>query len=653
MRTVLYTLAFVALIGPSAAAGQDQVVPRPDTLLTEGMPAIPAAVDEAMAPYYRYRRAIFVAWHPLRREMLVGTTFGDTQQLHYVAAPAGARTQLTFYDDGIGGGQRRIPIDASFEPKAGKYFVFRKDTDGREHYQLYRYDVEAGAVAALTAGEFVNTLGPWSHAGDRIAFTSTRRNGTDYDIYVMDPLDPSSARLVAETVGAWSVVDWTADDGAVLAIERRSAAESDVWRVNVRTGEKVAITSPGERRVSFRNATFAPDGRAAYVATDADAEYLRLARVDLESGAITPLLSDANGDVEDFALSPNGSIGAVVVNEQGTGVLHLIDLPSGHERPLPRLPGGEVSGVAWHRNGEDLAFELRSVHSDGDVYSLHVPTGQLDRWTASETGGLNAAALAEPELIRWESFDGLSISGYIFRPPARFAGRRPVMINIHGGPEAQSRPTWQGYSNYFMNELGVAIIYPNVRGSTGFGKTFMGLDDGRLREGPTKDIGTLLDWIAEQPDLDKDRVMVTGASFGGYLTLAVAAEYNDRIACTFAGFPVSDLVTDLQNTSPNRQDSRRREYGDERDAGMRAFLHQIAPLTNAAKIRKPLFVAHGANDPRVPVTESKQIVAAVRQNGGTVWYLEATNEGHGFGRRTNTTYLVDAWAYFMQEFLIK
>ncbi len=646
-------LVLVALIGPSVATGQDQVVPKPDTVLTEGMPAIPAAVDEAMAPYYQYRRAIFVAWHPVRREMLIGTTFGDTQQIHHVGAPAGARTQLTFYDDGIGGGQRRIPIDASFEPKAGKYFVFRKDTDGREHYQLYRYDLEQGTVATLTAGEFVNTLGPWAHAGDRIAFTSTRRNGTDYDIYVMNPLDPSTTRMVAETVGVWNIVDWNDDDGAVLAIERRSAAESYVWRVNVGTGEMTAVTSPGERHVSFTGATFAPDGRTAYVATDADSEYLRLARVDLETGSISPLLSDVEGDVEDFALSPNGSVGAVVVNEQGTGVLRLIDLPSGRERAVPRPPGGEVSGVAWHRNGEDLAFQLRSVHSDGDVYSIHVPTGRVDRWTTSETGGLNAAALAEPELIHWRSFDGLTISGYIFRPPARFTGRRPVMVNIHGGPEAQARPSWQGYSNYFLNELGVAIVYPNVRGSTGFGKTFMGLDDGRLREGPTKDIGALLDWIAEQPDLDEDRVMVTGASFGGYLTLAVAAEYNDRIRCAFAGFPVSNLVTDLQNTRPDRQDGRRREYGDERDAEMRAFLSRIAPLTNAARIRKPLFVAHGTNDPRVPVTESKQIVAAVRQDGGTVWYLEATNEGHGIGRRSNLNYLIDAWAYFMQEFLIK
>jgi dipeptidyl aminopeptidase/acylaminoacyl peptidase len=655
MRSMTRVLALLVLVAwPGlAAARQAPTLTPPDTLVIDGVPPIPVSVEKAMAPYFQYRKAIFVAWHPVRREILIGTTFGDTQQIHHVAMPGGARTQLTFFDDGIGGGQRAIPIEASYEPQTGAYFVFQKDVDGKERYQLYRYDVATGVITMLTDGQSINEIGAWSHAGDRMAYTSTRRDGRDFDLYVMNPAAPSGARLVAENEGTWSAVDWSADDRAVLAIEYRSAAESRLWRVDVETGEKTPIAPLGAEHVSFGDARLAPDGRSVYVTTDAGSEYLRLARLDLATGRMTHLTDAIAGDVEDFAVSPDGRTAAVVVNEQGAGALHLLDLATGKEQPAPKLPPGRVAHLSWRPNSEELAFEMRSVRSDWDVYSVHIRTGRLDRWTASETGGLNAEALAQPELIHWKSFDGLTISGFMYRPPARFTGKRPVMINIHGGPQDEARPGWQGFSNYFLNELGVAIIYPNVRGSTGFGKTFMGLDDGLKRDGATKDIGALLDWIAAQPELDKDRVMVTGASFGGYLTLAVAAEYNDRIRCSFAGFSISNLVTDLEHTNPASQDERRREYGDERDPKVRAFLESIAPVNHASEITRPIFIAHGRNDPRVPVTESEQMVAAIKKNGGTVWYIEATNEGHGFGRRPNVTYLVDAWAYFMQKFLVE
>jgi len=261
--------------------------------------------------------------------------------------------------------------------------------------------------------------------------------------------------------------------------------------------------------------------------------------------------------------------------------------------------------------------------------------------------------LAEPGVVRWKSFDGRTISGIIYRPPTRFAGKRPVMINIHGGPEGQIRAAWIGRSNYFLNDMGVAIIYPNVRGSRGFGKAFLQLDNGVLREGAVKDVGALLDWIAAQPDLDPSRVMVTGASYGGFMTLAVAATYPDRIRCAFAGWGQSNLVTFLENTAPARQDLRRAEYGDERDPEVRAVLERVSPLTHADRIRMPLFIAHDKNDTSVPYTESEQMVAAVKKNGTPVWYMLATDQGHGLTRASSVAYLMHAWAYFMQEFLIK
>jgi dipeptidyl aminopeptidase/acylaminoacyl peptidase len=299
-----------------------------------------------------------------------------------------------------------------------------------------------------------------------------------------------------------------------------------------------------------------------------------------------------------------------------------------------------------------LAFTLVSARSPSDVYSLTPATGLVERWTRSETGGLNAGTFAEPELVRWDSA-GLSLSGFLSRPDAaKFPGPRPVIIVIHGGPEGQARPGFLGQSNYYLNELGVALLYPNVRGSNGYGKTFLDLDNGFRREDTYKDIGALLDWIAGQPDLDAGKVMVSGGSYGGHMTLAVATLYSDKIACSVDIVGMSNLVTFLENTEGYRRDLRRVEYGDERDPEMRAFLNHIAPLTNAQQIRKPLFVIQGKNDPRVPASEALQVTETVRQNGTPVWFLMADDEGHGFAKKKNIEFQFFATVQFVQTYLL-
>jgi dipeptidyl aminopeptidase/acylaminoacyl peptidase len=635
-----------------APAPQPPVAATPEAIVTEGMPPVPASIAEGMAPYAQYRRATFRSWHPTWRQMLIATRFGDTDQIHHVAMPGGARTQLTFVPGGLGGGQRPS-YPATYQQATGGYFVFRRDEGGNEAFQNYRFDLATGAITRLTDGASKNTLGVWSRSGDRLAYTSTRRDGKDWDLYVMDPSDPKTDRRVAELEGAWDAVDWTPDDKAVLALQTISVAESYLWRVDVATDERTLLTPKGPTPVSYAQAALARDGNTIYLTSDRDSDFLRLVRLDLSSRTTTTLTPTVAGDVDEFALSPDESCIAFVVNEDGAGVLHLLDTASGRQRPVPKLPVGVVSNIRWHRNSADLAFDLESPRMPGDVFSLNVKTGVVDRWTRSEAGGVNTDALAEPEVVHWKSFDGLTISGILYRPPARFSGRRPLMINIHGGPErGQERPRWQGRSNYFLNEMGVAIIYPNVRGSSGFGKRFRELDDGVLRDNATRDIGALLDWISTRPDLDASRVMVTGASYGGYLTLAAFVTYNDRFRCAFAGFPISNMVTELERTDVARRDQRRPEYGDERDPKVRTFLETIAPVNNAAKIRKPLFLAHGQNDPRVPLSESQQMVAAVKTNGTPLWYLVANDEGHGFARRANTDYLLYAWALFMQRYLV-
>lgn len=636
----------------SGLVAQEKTVAPPEALVIEGMPPIPARIADAMAPYSQFRRAWFRSWHPTRREMLIATRFGETDQLHRVSMPGGARTQLTFVAGGLGGGQRP-PYGATWQQATGDSFVYQKDIGGNEAFQNYRFDLASGAATLVTDGASRNTLGVWSRAGDRLAYVSTRRNNKDWDLYVVNPSDPKSDRLLAQLEGSWDAIDWTPDDKAVLGIQTISVAESYLWRIEAATGEKTLLTRKGPEPVSYRGATLSRDGKSVYLTTDKDSDYLRLARLDLATGKMTVLTEGLSGDVEDFALSPDQSVIAFAVNQDGLGVLHLLDVAAGKERSAPTLPAGIVTSLRWHRNSVDLAFDFQSPKTPGDVYSLDVKTGKVDRWTFSETGGLNPEALAEPEIVRWKSFDGLTISGVLYRPPARFTGKRAVLINIHGGPErVQERPRWIGRSNYFLNELGVAIIYPNVRGSWGFGKKFRELDNGVLRDHATRDIGALLDWIARRPDLDKDRVMATGPSYGGYLTLAAFAAYNDRLRCAFAGSPISNMVTELERTDPSRRDARRPEYGDERDPKVREFLNRIAPVNNADKIRKPLFLAHGQNDPRVPVSESQQMAEAVKKNGTPLWFIIAKDEGHGFSRRTNDEYLMHAWAFFMEQYLL-
>jgi dipeptidyl aminopeptidase/acylaminoacyl peptidase len=344
---------------------------------------------------------------------------------------------------------------------------------------------------------------------------------------------------------------------------------------------------------------------------------------------------------------------AYTLNEDGFSSLHVIDTETRQEARLPAAPRGVISGLRWHPNGRDLGFTLSGARHTADVYSIDVEKGTLERWTTSETGGLNAQEFSEPEIIHWKSFDGRVISGFLYMPPKRFTGPRPVIVNIHGGPEGQSRPGFLGRNNYYISELGAAMIYPNVRGSSGYGKTFLALDNGLKREDSVKDIGTLLNWIAGDARLDAGRVLATGGSYGGYMTLASAFHFNDRLRCTVDIVGISNFVSFFERTSPYRRDLRRVEYGDERDPKIREFFEKIAPLHHASEISKPMFIVAGRNDPRVPAYEGEQMAAAIRKNGAPVWYLIADDEGHGFAKRKNLDFEFAATVMFVKEFLLK
>lgn len=646
MRKYL-TLVFAAFLGNAVSIqAQEATIAPPENIVADGVPKIPASIAEAAGRYSENRAAFLADWHPQRREILIGTRFGNTFQAHLVKMPGGARQQLTFFPEPVYGG--------SFHPNGGDYMLFSKDTGGGEWYQFFRYDFSSGESTLLTDGKSRNTLAQWSTGGDWIAYASAHRNSEDTELWAMNPADRKTNHLVAQLKGGgWEPQDWSSDDKKILLVEGISVNETYLWVLDAATGEKTELTPrKTNEQVAYGNAKFSKDGKGVYFTSDKDSEFQRLVYMDLASKQTKVLTANIPWDLDEFALSWDGKKIAFITNEDGLSALHLLEATTGKELPVPKLPVGLVSGLIWHKNGRDLAFGISSASSPGDAYSLDVTTGKLERWTMSETA-VKTEAFPEPELVRWKSFDGKMISGFLYRPPAKFTGKRPVLIEIHGGPEGQSRPDFLGRYNYYLNELGIAVILPNVRGSTGYGKAFTKLDNGFLREGTYKDINALLDWIGTRPDMDNGRVAVTGGSYGGHMTLAVSTFYSDRLCCSIDVVGPSNLVTFLEHTEAYRRDLRRVEYGDERDPKMREFLERIAPMNNVEKIKKPMMVVAGQNDPRVPVSESDQIVAALKKQGTPVWYVMAKDEGHGFQKKANADFQFYATVEFLQEYLLK
>ena len=534
----------------------------------------------------------------------------------------------------------------------GNSFLFSKDIGGGEWYQIYNYDTRSGHATLLTDGKSRNMGGLWSRDGTHFAYASTRRNGRDTDIYIGVPEHPEEARRVVEAdSGGWEAEDFSPDGKWLVVVRGVSAYESALMLVDTATDRQTPLT-PRTAGVSYRHARFAPDGKTVYLITNQDADFAQLAALDLATHHLTLLRPGLKWDVASFDLTRDGRRMAYIVNENGSDTLHVMDTATRKDLALPKLPYGSIGDVRWHANGHDLGFTITSARTPSDVYSIDTAAGKLERWTYSETGGLDATQFSEPELISWKSFDGLTISGFLYRPPKRFEGPRPVIVNIHGGPEGQFQPGYLGSVNYLLNELGVAVIFPNVRGSTGYGKTFLNLDNGRRREDSVKDIGALLDWIGGRPDLDARRVMVTGGSYGGYMTLASMTHYNDRFRCAVDVVGISNWITFLEHTEAYRRDLRRVEYGDERDPDMRAFLESISPIAHVANITKPMFIVAGRNDPRVPYTEGQQMTAAIRAHGSPVWYLLAADEGHGFAKKGNRDFQFAATVLFIRKYLL-
>jgi acetyl esterase/lipase len=632
----------------SAAVAQTQLPPgvpshqAQGNLILEGVPPMDTAMAARLARYQQSRQATFLDWQS-DGSMLVATRFGDVEQVHRLTAPLAMREQLTFSPE---------PVSAARAPRgSGNGFVFLKDQGGDENAGIYYY-ADDGNVRQLTTGNFVHGSPVWAHDGKRVAFYGNERDGVSYDVYVADVTNAAAPRLV---VGGqqdnWYPLDWSADDRKLLLWKYISIGESYLYIADVATGAVTPVDESG-RKIGIRMARFAPDGRGIYLICDEDGEFAQLRYLDTVTHDARKVSLDVPWDVETFDVSVDGRYIAYGVNEDGHSRLTVLDTLQKLELTPPGLPDGQISNLRFDRTGKRLALSADSAQAPRDVFVYDLGKSALERWTKSEVGPLDVHTLTSAELIRYPTWDRVNgkqrmISAYVYRP--RAAGPCPVLIDIHGGPEAQYRPHWDPFVQFLVNELGYAVIAPNVRGSLGYGKTFAKLDDGVLREDAVRDIGSLLFWIGLQPAFDRNRVVVMGGSYGGYMALASLAAYSDRLRGGIDVSGISNFVSFLGSTALYRRDLRREEYGDERDAKMRVFLNRISPLNNSAQIRRPLLVVQGLNDPRVPASESQQMVYRIRAKGGEVWYVEARDEGHGFRRKANQDLYLQTAAMFLSK----
>ena len=646
--------AALLLSAPTVLLAQEKTVATPASITAEGIPPIPQSVADGLARYAQFRQAQLMAWHPSRRQILITTALGSTPQLYSVDGPLRYRRQLTWSDRGV-----PVFSSVSFDPADPNTILFQWDPEGAELRSLYRHDVATGetALAIPSKTRFAHV---WARGGKWVAFDSAERNGKDRDLYIAQPADPSTKRRLIEAEGNWSPQDWTPDGSTILVNEVFANDETYLWRVDVKTGERKAITPRDGEKAAWYNARFSADGRKLYAISDRLGGDFRIWRCDLAKcvwSAVTPegvrIDYPAAGGTGGFEISPDGTLIAAVADTGSATALQLIDLATLKARLVPIPVAGVISQLRWRTGSRELGFNLGSVKSQGDVYSVDASLGTVTRWTSSETS-FNPDVLPAPEVVEWKSFDGTLISGVLYRPAAKFGGPRPVFVNIHGGPDERERARWLGRSNYFLNEMGIALLYPNVRGSLGFGRKFSQMDDGRGREGAIKDIGALLDWIVTRPDLDQNRVMLTGGSYGGWLALEAGIYYNDRIRGIIEGAGITDFVTYLENTDAARQQNRREEFGDERDPQMREFLKSISPVTRAKDFKKPTFILHPAKDIRVPVGQARELLAALKKNNATVWYAEFADATHERfpTRLTELDWMLASWIMFVKAFLV-
>ncbi len=609
-----------------------------DNIVTKNVPLIEQDVLDSIARYKNVRSASVIGW--VDDQLLVRTRFGDTSQIHRVHRPLGMREQLSFAEEPIGG--VALPRKREFST-----ITYLKDEGGTESYQLFGFNLKTKRETRISDGTGRYTGLAYSPSGNFLSYTSTKRTGQYSDLHIMDVSEYQEELVLQIDEVGWSIIAWHPNEDRLLIRKYISVVEAELYELDLATKEKTRLLAD-HGDLAIGTADYLNDG-SILVVSDLNSNFRKIFQFSVENQELRVLIS-ASWDVNSFALSPNREQLIYSVNADGYTHLYWYDIASKKStRFLAEFSEGQPSGIRFNFDQTKVAFNYSSAQQQTDVYTIDLNTQEVTRWTQSEYGELDPTTLVSSSLFRYESFDGLEIPAFIYKPTTE--APHPVLVYIHGGPASQHRPGFSTRFQYYVNELGLAVIAPNVRGSRGYGNEYVSLDDWELREDSVSDIGALLDWIGTQSDLDTDAVIVDGGSYGGYMVLACMVHYGDRLLGGSERVGISNFVTFLENTQGYRRDLRRVEYGDERIPEIREFLESIAPLNHVHRINKPLLVVQGLNDPRVPASESRQIVDALEENDIPVWYVLYKDEGHGLRKKPNQDHSFAVQVQFLQYLL--
>ena len=589
-----------------------------------------------------------------RLSVILNTT--GTGQVWSLDAPLSWPTQRTFFEETVSF------VDSSPErPEA----VFGMDEGGNERTQLYRLNYESGEIVDLTRRPAAkHRWGGWDGEGDRFAFASNRRDESVFDVYVQErasepaddagdgsdtPGDPPDPELVYEGDGWLSVAGWSPSDDRLIVHEAHASFDHDLYALDIESGELTHHT-PHDGDVRYGSPQWGPDGDAIYLVTDRDSDTLRLERLDLATGEFTVVDSGGEWNVDGVALHEESRRLVYSRNVDGYTELSVGELVAPDridELPAPDLPDGVAGGVSFGPDGDRFAVTAVGSTHNANVHVVETTTGETERWTAAATAGIPPETFIERELVRYPTFDQREIPAYLSVPETEppEAGY-PVVVDIHGGPESQRRPSFSSVTQYLLNS-GYAVFEPNVRGSSGYGKAYAALDDVRKRMDSVTDLRAGVEWLHDHPEIDPDRVVAMGGSYGGFMVLAALTEFPELWAAGVDVVGIANFVTFLENTGDWRRELREAEYGSLADD--REFLKSISPANRIDRIQSPLFVLHGANDPRVPVDEAEQIAERARDQDVPVRKLVFDDEGHGISKLENRIEAYRAIVEFLGE----
>jgi dipeptidyl aminopeptidase/acylaminoacyl peptidase len=614
---------------------------KPSSLAVSGIPKVPDSLLKKLTRYQDWHSSVLVDWTPDAKGVVAIRRAQETGQLYFIDGRTHALRQLT--------NQKESVLNATVCPNT-MFVLFCQDSGGNENFQIYACSLTSGAIFRLTNDNAQNDGMVWSNRGDRFMYSSNRRNGKDFDLYVRTIAEHGSDTMILSRGGTWSALDWSSDDCSILISQYVSRTVCRLFILDM-LSRAISPLNDTIDTVSEELGMWDAIGTGIFYTSDKETDVRCLHHRNISSGRECLLTDSIPWDVREFCLSSDRSRLAFATNENGFSQVYLMNARSEVYKKIPHLPHGIISHLRFNPSGEILAMTVTTPDQPEDIYSIDLTAYDTIRWTHN---GFQPKAFLDPVVIYYPTFDSVNgtprtIPCIVYKPKNK-KSPFPVLLSIHGGPESQFWPSFKPDITFYVEELGFAILAPNVRGSGGYGKTWLTLDNGYKREDAVKDIGALLDWIIHQPDLDSSRVAVMGGSYGGYMSLASIIKYGNRLVAGIDQYGISNFVTFLENTAAYRRDARRVEYGDERDTSMRRFLLDISPLTHADRINKPLLIIQGANDARVPLSESRQIVEAVRKDRGEVWFLVAGDEGHGYRKKSNRDYQDAVTALFLERY---